>query len=30
MALGPKLWIALAYNVKKQTSFRKFKEYFKS
>ena len=30
MALGPKIWNALPENVKKETSFSKFREYIKS
>ena len=30
MALGPKIWNALPQNIKKETSFSKFKEYIKS
>ena len=30
MTLGPKIWNALPEKIKKETSFRKFKEYFKS
>ena len=30
MALGPKIWNALPENIKKETSFSKFKEYIKS